>query len=168
MKTRQFEFLNNPNVIVLGEKGKKYDLFPHTQQLQTLWTKIDKHFRLPIANKFQRADKRASDSIKASLYEVAMAYCGLFNNARSDKIQLHALPSPDLVTHITIVQQITIYGSAGNLHGFWFYGGPTFSAEIRLGGKHLLLASHVLEQFRKRYPDDCGLALSNLINVLFQ
>jgi len=167
MKRRQFEFLNDPSFAVLSETVGSQQLFPHTGQLAKLWRAINRDFLLPLPNKIRRADHRAKDSMKILRRFAAASYCGLFNTAREDRIQLHPLPDMDLVTQVTIVQQFTTKGSGGDVHHFRFYGGTEFFPEIRLNGKRIQITSHVLDRFEKRFPGDARAGLTNLLIVLF-
>lgn len=124
-------------------------------------------FLSPLPRKFRKADHRAKNSLKHYVHSLAAGYWGLFNEARIDRIQLHPLPDFGLVTRITIVQRITLKGQHGNVHYFKFYGGKEFFLEIRLGGKRVMITSHLLDQFCERFPGNPGAGLTDLLAILF-
>jgi hypothetical protein len=167
MKRRQFEFLNDPNFVVLSQSEGNQQLFPATGQLAKLWRAINQDFIWPLPPKIRQADHRAKDSVKYLRHSTATGYCALFNAAREDRINLHPLPDTNLVTQITIVQRITTKCPKGDVHYFKFYGGTDFFPEIRLNGKRIQITSHVLDRFEERFPGNPGEALSNLVSVLF-
>jgi len=167
MKKRQFQFLNDSNMAVVEEVAGNQRLFPHTNQLPQLLKLINREFRLPLPNKLARADHRAPDVVKHLLLSAATGFCSVFNEVRSDQVQLKSLPDQHHVARVTIVQQVTLMRANGNVHYFTFYGGNDFSPEIRLNGDRILITTHVLDRFRQRVPSNPGAGLANLISVLF-
>jgi hypothetical protein len=77
------------------------------------------------------------------------------------------LPDADLVTRASIVQQVSEDTPLGRTHRFRFYGGEDFFPEIRLSGKRIVFADHVLQRFSARVPNSLGEDLSNLLMVFF-
>ncbi len=77
------------------------------------------------------------------------------------------MPTPDLVSRLTVVQQITEDSRQGRFHRFRFYGGDDFFPEIRLLGKRIAFADHVLQRFSARVPNNVGEDLSNLLVTFF-
>jgi predicted ester cyclase len=51
---------------------------------------------------------------------------------------------------MTIVQQLTERTPLGRVHRFRFYGPDGFFPEIRLSGKRIAFADHVLQRFSQR------------------
>ncbi len=68
---------------------------------------------------------------------------------------------------MAIVQQITEPARQGPLHRFRFYAGADFFPEIRLSGRRLVFADHVLQRFSARVPNNVGEDLSQLLLTCF-
>ena len=167
MKHLPFQSNYRPDFEVVEERHRKVTLFPHTEQLPVLHRALNLEFLGPLPGRVARVDRRADDFHKIMLRGAALMYAGIANASRPDDLRLYQMCDPDLVARITLVQQITKDTRLGRCHRFRFYGGPDFSPEIYLSGKHVVFADHVLERFSKRVPHCVGEDVSELLITFF-
>jgi hypothetical protein len=167
MKHLPFESIYRSNYEVVEERQGHLRLYPHTQQLPVLLRALNLEFHGGLPGHIARVDRRGDGFHKLLLRMATISYCQLFNDARKDELRLFPLPDPDLVYRLAVVQQITEETRRGPAHRFRFYAGPDFSPEIRLSGKRLVFADHVLERFSTRVPNHVGADLSNLLHSFY-
>jgi len=156
-----------PDFEVVEERHGRVSLFPHTEQLPRLHRALELEFKTGLPGYLARVDRRGDGYHKHLLRQAAMMFCSCFNGARPDGIRLMALADRDLVTRLTVVQQIAEDRREGRVHRFKFYGGPDFFEEIRLSGRQMVFADHVLERFSQRVTVPLGNDLSWLFLVVF-
>jgi hypothetical protein len=162
-----FDSIYRPDFEVVEERQGKVSLFPHTEQLPLLLRALNLEFYGALPDKIARTDKRGDGFHKNLLKHSALSFCSGMNSARNDGVRLMALADADMVTRVTIVQQITEHTNQGSIHRFKFYGGPDFFPEIRLSGRRVLFADHVLQRFSSRVPNNVGENLSFLLLAFF-
>ena len=112
-------------------------------------------------------DKRADGFHKIMLRRAAIMYCTILNNARTDQVRLYDLPDADRVSRLAIAQQIIESTPMGRVHRFRFYGPDGFFPEIRLSGKRIAFAEHVLKRFTERVPNTVGADITNLLLAFY-
>lgn len=156
-----------PDFEVVEQRHGKVRRYPHTDQLPLLQRALDLEFKNALPGRIARTDKRGDGFHKNLLKHAGLQFCSFFNAARPDGLLLQALPDPDLVTRVTIVQHITEERRRGPLHRFKFYGGPDFFTEIRLAGRRVVFTDHVLQRFCTRVPNNVGENLSFLLLAFF-
>ena len=152
---------------MLEERQGKLRLYPHTAQLSLLLRALNLEFYGALPARVARTDQRGDGFHKIILKHAGLMFCSSINAARADQLRLYALHGPDLVTRVAIVQQITEDTPRGPLHRFKFYAGPDFFQEIRLSGRRLVFADHVLQRFSARVPGSVGTDLSQLLVTFF-
>ena len=162
-----FASIFRPNFEVVEERHGKVRRYPHTDQLPLLHRALDLEFKNALPGRIARTDKRGDGFHKNLLKHAGLAFCSLFNAARPDRLLLKALPDPDLVTRVTVVQHITEDTRRGALHRFKFYGGADFFTEIRISGRRVVFTDHVLQRFSTRVPNNVGEDLSMLLLAFF-
>lgn len=162
-----FASVFRPDFEVVEERHGRFSLFPHTEQLPLLHRALNLEFRNALPDYIARTDRRGDGFHKNLLKHAALTYCNLFNAARTDGLHLQSLPDNDLVTRVTVVQQVTEETRRGKLHRFKFYGGAEFAPDIRISGKRLAFTEHVLERFTARVPSNVGEQLSWLLLMFF-
>jgi len=152
MNIKHFKFNTKylKDFVVVEERRGDISLFPHTGQLKVLHEALEKEFRAPLSRPISGVNAYSDDYWKIVRKLAVFAFCHLFNSGRSDKLCLFCLLDPNKVARITIVQKITEHTPLGACHRFMFYGGPDFIHEIRMSGKQLVFADHVLERFNQR------------------
>jgi hypothetical protein len=166
MKHSPFESIYRQNFEVVEQRQGKVTLFPHTDQLPLLFRALNLEFHGGLPGRIARVDHRADGFHKIVLRTAAMLFCNSLNCSRSDRLRLFCLINPDLVAKVAIVQQITESAPLGSCHRFRFYAGDFFP-EIRLGGKRLVFADHVLQRFSARVPNNIGEDLSSFVTAVF-
>jgi len=167
MKHVPFASAFRPDFEVVEERHGQCSLFPHTEQLPLLHRALNLEFRNALPDYLARVDRRGDTFHKYLLRTAALYFCNLFNAARTDGLHLEALPDADLVTRLTLVQDVTEHTRRGRLHRFKFYGGADFSPDIRISGRRLVFTEHVIERFTQRVPNKAGEHLSWLLLALF-
>ena len=163
MKHNPFQSSYRENFQVVEQRLGNTTLYPHTDQLPRLHRALNYEFLTPLPDRIARVDKRADGFHKIMLRQAALMYCICLNDARADGLRLYALPDADRVVRLTIVQQISENTPLGRVHRFRFYGPDGFFPEIRLSGKRLAFADHVLQRFSQRVPNPVGTDLANLL-----
>src|SRR6188768_4106200 len=146
MKHLPFESVYRENFEVVEQRVGKVSIYPHTEQLARLLRALNLEFYGALPARIARVDKRADDFHKIILKHSAMYYAVGVNALRKDKLRLYFLPDGDGVTRIAIIQQVTRHTPIGAAVHFNFYGGEAFSPEIRLSGKRMVFAQHVLNR----------------------
>jgi len=167
MKQNPFQSVYRENFQVVEQRLGHTTLYPHTDQLPLLHRALNLEFLSPLPGHIARVDKRADGFHKIMLRMAALMYCSCLNKARADGLRLYAMPDADLVVRLTIVQQITENTPLGRVHRFRFYGPDGFFPEIRLSGKRLAFADHVLQRFSQRVPNPVGADLANLLSSFY-
>lgn len=167
MKHIPFESIYREEFEVVEQRVGKVSLYPHTDQLPLLRRALNLEFLTGLPGRYARVDKRANGFDKLVLGNAAMMFCTFINRARKDHLRLFDLPDTDLVSRVTIVQQITEDHPLGRTHRFRFYGGDEFFPEIRLSGKRIVFADHVMQRFSRRAPNHVGEDLTNLLVTFF-
>ena len=167
MKHIPFESIYREQFEVVEERHGRVSLYPHTDQLPLLLRAVNLEFLGGLPDRFARVDKRASGFDKMVRGQAALMFCTFINGARKDQLRLFDLPDPDLVSRVTIVQQISTDEPMGRTHRFRFFGGDDFFPEIRLSGKRVVFADHVLQRFSLRAANHIGDDLVNPIMDFF-
>ena len=147
MQHAPFQSLYRDNFQVVEERRGKIRLYPHTEQLSVLLNALNSEFYSRLPPRIARVDHRADGFHKITLKHSAIMFCGFINGTRADELRLYALPDPDLVYRLTVVQQLSENARQGVSHRFRFYGGEDFFPEIHLSGKRLVFTDHVLQRF---------------------
>jgi hypothetical protein len=101
------------------------------------------------------------------LRRAALMFSGVINDARTDELRLYAMPDADRVTRLAIAQQIIENTPLGRVHRFRFYGPDGFFPEVRLSGKRIAFAEHVLQRFSERVPNAVGTDITNLLLAFY-
>jgi hypothetical protein len=156
-----------PNFEVLEQRDGPLTFFPRTDQLPLLLRALNLEFYNALPGYIARVDHRADGFHKIMRKEAALMFCSAFNAVRTDRLRLLELLDPDCVSRVTIVQQIVEDTTRGRLYRFRFYGGPDFFPEIRLSGRRVVFAEHVLQRFTQRVPNHIGADLSQLLLAFF-
>jgi hypothetical protein len=167
MKHIPFQSIYREQFEVVEQKLGNVSLYPHTDQLPILHRALNLEFLGPLPPRIARVDKRADAFHKIMRYTAAFMYCLNINRARADRLRLYSLPDADLVIQVTVVQQISEDTPLGRTHRFRFYGPDGFLPEIRLSGKRIAFADHVLQRFTERVPYRVGEDLTNLLMAFF-
>jgi hypothetical protein len=167
MKHEPFQSIYRPDFEVVEERQGRVRLYPHTEQLPKLHRALNLEFLSALPDYIARTDRRGDGFHKSLLKHAGMAFCHIFNAARTDGLQLHAMPDADLVTRLVAVQQVTEETRRGVRHKFRFYGGAEFQPDIRLSGRSLVFTDHVLERFSARVPRNVGEHLGMLLLIFF-
>jgi len=162
-----FHSIYRENFEVVQERQDRVALFPHTEQLPLLLRALNFEFLGKLPDRVARADHRADGLTKILRYYAATLFCELVNRARADRVRLFALPDAHLVCRVAIVQQITADTARGQVHRFRFYAGADFLPEIRLSGRRLVFADHVLQRFSARVPNNIGEDLTNFLEIFY-
>ncbi len=155
------------NFEVVEERHGHVSLYPHTEQLPLLLRALNLEFYGKLPDRIARVDHRGDGFHKIVLHQSAMLYCQGLNRTRADRLKLFDLPDANLVTKISIVQHITEDCPRGLTHRFRFYAGSDFFPEIRLSGRRLLFADHVLQRFSSRVPNYIGEDLGNFLEIFY-
>ena len=141
--------------------------YPHTEQLPLLLRAINLEFLGGLPDRIAHVDKRADGFHKIIRHHAALLYCASINRARPDQLRLFQLMDHDLVSRVSVVQQISESHPLGRIHRFRFYAGEDFFPEIRLSGKRVAFADHVLQRFSARVPNNIGEDLTYLLLGFF-
>lgn len=167
MKHEPFQSLFRPDFEVVEERQGRERRYPHTAQLPKLHRALDLEFKNALPGYLARVDRRGDGFHKNLLKHAGMTFCSLFNAARTDGLHLQSMPDPDLVSRVTVVQQVTEDTRRGAQHRFNFYGGADFQPDIRISGRRLVFTDHVLQRFSARVPNKVGEHLSFLLLAFF-
>lgn len=167
MKHSPFQSHYRPDFELVEQREGNRRLFPHTEQLPLLLRAINFEFRQPLPARFARVDHRADGFHKIVLQTAAMLFCEGVNGARPDGLHLYSLPDENLVSRVTVVQQVTEDRRQGALHSFRFYGGADFFPEIHLSGKRVRFTDHALARFSSRVPKHIGDDLTMLLLAFY-
>jgi hypothetical protein len=167
LKHRPFQSIYRQEFEVLEQRDGNTRLYPHTEQLPLLLRALNLEFYNALPGHIARTDKRGDGFHKILIKSAALLFCNAMNAARADQLRLYSLPNPDLVARVAIVQQVTEHTRQGPLHRFRFYAGTDFFPEIRLSGRRLVFADHVLQRFSARVPNNVGEDLSQLLLTFF-
>ena len=167
MKHIPFESIYREEFEVVEQRSGHLSHYPHTEQLPLLWRALNLEFLGGLPGRYARVDRRGNAFDKLVRGRAALYFCTNLNGERKDQLRLFDLPDPDLVQQVTIVQQISEDHPLGRTHRFRFYGGEHFFPEIRLSGKRVVFADHVLQRFSARVPNRIGSDLTNLLVDFF-
>jgi hypothetical protein len=167
MKHNPFQSNYREDFEVVEQKLGNVILYPHTDQLPQLHRALNLEFLGGLPGRIARVDKRADGFHKIMLRRAAMMFTGVLNDARTDQLRLYALPDADRVTRLAIAQQITESTPLGRVHRFRFYGPDGFFPEVRLSGKRVAFAEHVLQRFTERVPNPVGADITNLLQAFY-
>jgi hypothetical protein len=167
MKHNPFQSIYREEFEVVEQRLGNATLYPHTDQLPLLHRALNLEFLGPLPGNIARVDKRGDGFHKIMLRHAALMYCSFLNDVRADGLRLYALPDADLVTRLTIVQQVTENTPLGRVHRFRFYGPDGFFPEVRLSGKRIAFADHVLQRFSQRVPNPVGADIANLLSSFY-
>ena len=152
---------------MVEQKIGNLTFYPHTDQLPQLHRALNLEFLGALPGHIARVDKRADGFHKIMLRRAGILYCANLNAARADEVRLYALPDADRVTRLTIAQQVTENTPLGRVRRFRFYGPDGFFPEIRLSGKRIAFADHVLQRFTQRVPNRVGADITNLLLAFY-
>jgi len=166
MKHLPFDSVYRQDFEVVEQRIGNIRLYPHTDQLPILLRALNHEFYGGLPPRIARVDHRGTGFDKIVLRMSAMMFCNYINSHRKDDVRLLELPSPDLVSKVCIVQQITEHTPMGACHRFKFYAGALFQ-EVRMSGKRLVFADHVLQRFSARVPNKISNDLSELLLTFF-
>ncbi len=167
MKHVPFQSIYRVDFEVVEEREGRTTFYPHRSQLPLLLRALNLEFYGALPGRIGRVDVRADVINKIVLRRTALMFCSSVNGARTDQLRLFALLNPDFVTKVAIVQQITEHTHRGDCHRFCFYAGADFFPEIRLSGRRVVFADHVLQRFSTRVPNNVGTDLSMLLLTFF-
>ena len=167
MKHNPFQSNYREEFEVVEQRLGNAVLYPHTDQLPQLHRALNLEFLGALPGHIARVDKRADGFHKIMLRRAAMMFTGVLNDARTDQLRLYALPDADRVTRLAIAQQITESTPLGRVHRFRFYGPDGFFPEIRLSGKRIAFAEHVLQRFSERVPNPVGTDITKLLMAFY-
>jgi hypothetical protein len=167
MKHLPFQSNYRQEFAVVEQKIGNVTFYPHTDQLPQLHRALNLEFLGALPGRIARVDKRADGFHKIILRRAGLMYCANLNAVRADEVRLYALPDADLVTRLTIAQQITESTPLGRVRRFRFYGPKGFFPEIRLSGKRIAFADHVLQRFTERVPNRVGADITNLLLAFY-
>ena len=167
LKFKPFSSPYLPNFTVLEEQEGNTRRYPRTDQLPLLLRALNLGFNTHLPPHVARADKRANDFVKMERYTAAILFCGFVNEARPDGLRLHALLDDDRVARVSIVQQSVEKHNEGDLHRFKFYAGEDFFREVRVNGRRIVVAKHVLDRFTKRTQNPVGVDLTVFLDIIF-
>jgi hypothetical protein len=167
MKHLPFQSVYRSDFEVVEQRDGNLTFYPHTAQLPVLLRAINLEFYGALPPRIGRVDHRANDFDKIVLKSSARIFCSSLNASRKDQLRLFELTTQDLVSRITIVQQITETTRQGLCHRFRFYGGDDFFPEIYFSGKRVVFADHVLQRFSSRVPNNLGEDLSYFLIIFF-
>jgi hypothetical protein len=167
MKHNPFQSIYREQFEVVEQRLGNVTLYPHTDQLPLLHRALNLEFLGPLPGYIARVDKRADGFHKILRRNATMMYCSVLNGARADELRLYSLPDADRVARLTIVQQVTESTPLGRVHRFRFYGPDGFFPEIRLSGKRIAFADHVLQRFSQRVPNPLGTDITNLLSSFY-
>ena len=167
MKHAPFQSIYRENFEVVEEREGKVTLYPHHSQLPVLLRALNLEFYGALPGHIARADARADNFHKIILKCAALMFCNIANASRTDELRLFQLLNRDLVSKVATVQQVTEHTRRGDCHRFRFYAGEDFFTEIRLSGKHVIFAGHVLQRFSSRVPNNVGEDLSMFLLAFF-
>ena len=167
MKHVPFQSIYREEFEVVEQKLGNVSLYPHTDQLPVLHRAINLEFLGALPGYITRIDKRADDFHKILMRYASMMYSLNLNSARADRLRLYAMPDNDLVYRLTVVQHMIEAEPLGRVHRFRFYGPNGFIPEIRLSGKRIAFADHVIQRFTQRVPNRVGEDLTNLLMIFF-
>lgn len=167
MRHIPFQSIYRHEFEVVEQREGPVSLFPHTAQLRVLLRALNLEFLGALPGRIARVDERADGFHKIVRRHAALMFCGCLNASRADQLRLFELPGPDLVARVSIVQQIAEDTRRGRCHRFRFYAGDDFFPEIRLSGKRLVFADHVLQRFSARVPNNVGEDLTCFLLSIF-
>jgi hypothetical protein len=167
MKHQPFQSIYRPDFEVIEQRAGHASYYPHTEQLPLLLRAINLEFLGGLPDRVARVDRRADGFHKVLRYHAALMYCATLNGARRDQLRLFHLFDRDLVARVSIVQQISESSPLGRIHRFRFYAGQDLFPEIRLSGKRVAFADHVLQRFSARVPNNIGEDLTHLLLGFF-
>jgi hypothetical protein len=167
MKHNPFQSSYREDFEVVEQKLGNVTLYPHTDQLPQLHRALNLEFLGPLPGHIARVDKRADGFHKILLRRAALMFCGVINDARSDQLRLYDMPDADRVTRLAIAQQMTENTPLGRVHRFRFYGPDGFFPEVRLSGKRIAFADHVLQRFTQRVPNAVGSDITSLLMAFY-
>ena len=167
MKHNPFQSNYREEFEVVEQRLGNVTLYPHTDQLPQLHRALNLEFLGALPSHIARVDKRADGFHKIMLRRAALMFTGLINDARTDQLRLYAMPDADRVTRLAIAQQMIGSTPLGRVHRFRFYGPDGFFPEIRLSGKRIAFAEHVLQRFTERVPNAVGADITNLLMAFY-
>ena len=167
MQHNPFQSIYRENFEVLEQRTGNVSHYPRSDQLPFLLRAINLEFHGGLPDRIAHADRRADGFHKIMRYHAALMFCAYLNRARHDRLRLFHVFDRDLVAHVSIVQHITESRPLGRLHRFRFYAGENFFEEIRLSGKRVAFADHVLQRFTARVPNNVGEDLTFLLLGFF-
>jgi hypothetical protein len=152
---------------VVEERHRDLRLFPATEQLPTLSRAINREFESGLTTRLAATDGRGDPWRKLQLWKAAEAFCDILNSARPDHLHVQPYYTPDKVSQIAIVQQITRIASAGNEHWFRFFRGGDFLPDVHLSGKRIVFSSHAIERFAQRAQSTHNHTVNELVAFMF-
>src|ERR1051325_875431 len=167
MKHVPFDSIYRADYEVVEQREGNTSLYPHTGQLPVLARAMDLEFHGALPPRIARVDARADGFHKILLAHSAMLFCGAVNGSRNENLRLIHLPTPDLVTRVAVVQQLTTTTPRGLCHRSRFYTRDGFLPDIHLSGKRLVFSDHVLQRFSARAPDKIGSDLTTFFLVFY-
>ena len=167
MKHLPFDSIYRQEFEVVEQRQGNTRLYPHTDQLPLLLRALNLEFYSGLPPRLARADQRADGLTKVTLRMAAQMFCNFVNVGRQDELRLFEVFTADLVAKVAILQQITVETRRGLCHWFKFYAGEDSFLEIRLSGKRVVFADHVLQRFTARTSARQFDDLSTLLLVFF-
>jgi hypothetical protein len=167
MKHFPFQSIYKPDFHVVEQVQNTVRRYPHTEQLPPLWDALKKDFRDGLSDRLAYLDHRGTGCNKIIRHMSALFFCNLVNSSRPDGIMLLPALNRDLVSQISVVQQVTESTLQGALHHFQFYAGDDFFTEIYLSGKRILFTDHALNRFYQRVPNNRGEEVSMFLVAFF-
>ncbi|MCG3150303.1 MAG: hypothetical protein PCFJNLEI_03786 [Verrucomicrobiae bacterium] len=154
---------------VVEERRGQLRLFPATEQLPLLSKAIDAEFKAGLTERLAHTDARANGFRKHQLAEIALFFCTVANRARPDHLHIQPYYTPDLLTQIAVVQQITEVGVGGNRHWFRYFYRDAFLPDVFLCGKRPVISGHALTRYSERAVRwDCAPVVSLLTHLVYR
>ena len=135
---------------VVEERHNGLRLFPATDQLPLLSQAITREFEYGLTSRLAHTDGRADNWRKLCLWRAADSFCQYLNSARPDHLHVKPYYTPELLTHVAIVQQVTHTTPQGNHHWFRYFRNHDFLPDIYLSGKRIIFTTHAIDRYAQR------------------
>jgi len=152
---------------VVEERRHGLRLFPATEQLPLLSSAINREFESGLTSRLASTDARGDMWRKLCLWKSANSFCQYLNSARPDHLHVQPYYTPELVTQVAVVQQVTRITRNGNQHWFRFFHGDAFLPDIYLAGKRVIFTTHAIDRFAERADDSNLHAVNRLLTDFF-
>jgi len=135
---------------VVEERHNGLRLFPATDQLPLLSQAINREFEYGLTSRLAHTDSRADNWRKLCLWRAADSFCQYLNSSRPDHLHVQPYYTPELLTQVAIVQEVTRSTPQGNHHWFRYFRDRAFLPDIHLGGKRVIFTTHAIDRYAQR------------------